>query len=46
MQNEGVLTNVLCNRWDLYDGVADVKDLNCHWVKLRLDIQGELVTLL
>ena len=27
-------------RWDLYSGLADEDDLNCHWVKLRLDIQG------
>ena len=27
-------------RWDLYSGVADEKTMNCHWVKLRMDIQG------
>ncbi len=31
-------------RWDMYDGVADEKNLNCHWVKLRLDIQGTTAT--
>lgn len=28
-------------RWDLFSGWADESDLNCHWIKLRLDIQGE-----
>ena len=28
-------------RWDLYRDVADEKSLNCHWVKLRMDIQGK-----
>eukprot|EP00094_Tigriopus_californicus_P003982 TCALIF_03835-PA protein Name:"Similar to Ance Angiotensin-converting enzyme (Drosophila melanogaster)" AED:0.12 eAED:0.12 QI:128/0.66/0.42/1/1/1/7/0/623 len=27
-------------RWDMYGGWADKADMNCHWVKLRLDIQG------
>ncbi len=27
-------------RWDLYSGWADEYDMNCHWVKLRMDIQG------
>eukprot|EP00095_Tigriopus_kingsejongensis_P010159 maker-scaffold575_size133042-snap-gene-0.38 protein:Tk10159 transcript:maker-scaffold575_size133042-snap-gene-0.38-mRNA-1 annotation:"hypothetical protein DAPPUDRAFT_304127" len=27
-------------RWDLYSGWADEANMNCHWVKLRLDIQG------
>ncbi len=27
-------------RWDLYSGWADEHDMNCHWVKLRIDIQG------
>ena len=27
-------------RWDLFSGVADEKTMNCHWVKLRMDIQG------
>ncbi|XP_040570335.1 angiotensin-converting enzyme [Lepeophtheirus salmonis] len=28
-------------RWDLYSNVVDPeKDLNCHWNKLRLEIQG------
>ena len=29
-------------RWDLYSGVADESSMNCHWVKLRMDIQGDL----
>ena len=28
-------------RWDLFSGVADEKSMNCHWVKLRMDIQGK-----
>ena len=28
-------------RWDLFSGWADKNDLNCHWVKQRIDIQGE-----
>ena len=28
-------------RWDMYDGTVKAKDLNCHWHKLRLDIQGD-----
>jgi len=27
-------------RWDLYSGWADKNNMNCHWVKLRMDIQG------
>ena len=27
-------------RWDLYSGWANENNMNCHWVKLRLDIQG------
>ena len=27
-------------RWDLYSGWADENNMNCHWVKLRMDIQG------
>ena len=27
-------------RWDLYKGLADEKNMNCHWAKLRMDIQG------
>jgi len=27
-------------RWDLFSGVADEKSMNCHWAKLRMDIQG------
>ena len=27
-------------RWDLYSGLADGSNMNCHWVKLRMDIQG------
>ena len=27
-------------RWDLFSGWADETDMNCHWVKLRMDIQG------
>ena len=29
-------------RWDLYSGVADESSMNCHWVKLRMDIQGDM----
>jgi len=27
-------------RWDLLSGNTSLEDLNCHWVKLRSDIQG------
>ncbi|XP_059083297.1 angiotensin-converting enzyme-like [Tigriopus californicus] len=27
-------------RWDLFRGWANETNMNCHWVKLRLDIQG------
>ena len=27
-------------RWDLYSGIAKEEDLNCHWAKLRSQIQG------
>ena len=27
-------------RWDIFSGWADASDLNCHWVKQRLEIQG------
>ena len=27
-------------RWDLYKGLVDRQDINCHWHKLRLEIQG------
>ena len=27
-------------RWDLYSGKADIENKNCHWVKLRSEIQG------
>ena len=27
-------------RWDLFSKEVDEDDSNCHWVKLRLDIQG------
>ena len=27
-------------RWDLYKGLADERTMNCHWTKLRMDIQG------
>ena len=27
-------------RWDLYSGWADEHEMNCHWVKLRSEIQG------
>ena len=30
-------------RWDLYSGSADESNMNCHWVKLRMDIQGNQV---
>ena len=32
-------------RWDLYSGWADERNMNCHWVKLRMDIQGDSDTL-
>lgn len=28
-------------RWDLFSGLSEPEDLNCHWVKLRMDIQGQ-----
>ncbi len=28
-------------RWDLLSGNVPKDDLNCHWVKLRSDIQGK-----
>ncbi len=27
-------------RWDLYSGDISMDNLNCHWVKLRAEIQG------
>lgn len=27
-------------RWDMFSGWADSSDLNCHWIKQRLEIQG------
>jgi peptidyl-dipeptidase A len=27
-------------RWDLYSGLVGEDDWNCHWVKLRAEIQG------
>jgi len=27
-------------RWDLYSGWASEEEMNCHWVKLRSEIQG------
>jgi len=27
-------------RWDLYSGWATEEEMNCHWVKLRSEIQG------
>ena len=27
-------------RWDLYSGWANEHEMNCHWVKLRSEIQG------
>ena len=27
-------------RWDLYSGVASKQNMNCHWWKLRSEIQG------
>ena len=32
-------------RWDLYSGWADENNMNCHWVKLRMDIQGDSDTI-
>ena len=29
-------------RWDLYSGWANKNNMNCHWVKLRMDIQGDI----
>ncbi len=28
-------------RWDLYSGLVDPDNMNCHWTKLRLDLQGK-----
>lgn len=33
-------------RWDLFSGVADENTMNCHWVKLRMDIQGNSIRFL
>lgn len=33
-------------RWDLFSGVADENTMNCHWVKLRMDIQGNSILFL
>ena len=33
-------------RWDLYSGWADESNMNCHWVKLRMDIQGNYMYIL
>lgn len=30
-------------RWDLLSGHVSKDDLNCHWVKLRSDIQGKKI---
>ena len=30
-------------RWDLYSGKVSLDDMNCHWVKLRSEIQGILL---
>jgi len=30
-------------RWDLLKKSVSWKDLNCHWIKLKLDIQGLLL---
>ena len=27
-------------RWDLFSGWADESNMNCHWAKLRMEIQG------
>ena len=32
-------------RWDLFSGWADERDMNCHWTKLRMDIQGNEIVL-
>ena len=28
-------------KWDAFSSAVREGDLNCHWVKLRLDVQGE-----
>ena len=30
-------------RWDLFKGLVKKKDMNCHWVKLSLDLQGTFI---
>ena len=29
-------------KWDVFSSAVAEDDLNCHWVKLRMDIQGRL----
>ena len=29
-------------KWDVFSSAVPQEDLNCHWVKLRMDVQGEL----
>jgi peptidyl-dipeptidase A len=29
-------------KWDVLSEKVKEEDLNCHWVKMRMDVQGEL----
>ena len=29
-------------KWDVFSSAVPEEDLNCHWVKLRMDVQGKL----
>ena len=29
-------------KWDVFSSKVREEELNCHWVKLRMDVQGEL----
>ena len=28
-------------KWDVFSSAVPEEDLNCHWVKLRMNVQGE-----
>ncbi len=32
---------IIYSRWDLYSGLISETDMNCHWHRLRADIQGK-----
>ena len=32
-------------RWDLFSEVVTKDEMNCHWIKLRADIQGKIPNL-